>query len=650
MIFAITTLFSALSISCIAAYFSIIGLATIFPGSMMAVVSMGISLEVGKIIAALWLHKNWKTAPRAIKCYLMFAIFVLMAITSMGIFGFLSKSHIEHQQDAEKSRALSSQVDSKIERQRELIGRQKEMILQIEQSKSKKGSLSAENITIEQSKIKEINEDLDKNLKFDKDTISQFQSRLSILDKEINELKSKSGGLFSNKKQKIADLEEAQRPERLEIKTKIEKAEQNIQGQREAAAQLISSIRKKIEGYQQDGYADETSASQIEGFNLKIANAMSEIENLEMEKFKHNDGTMQLEAEIGPVKYVAELISDISGTAFDLSQAVRVVIIILIFVFDPLAILLVLAAHISLMKRFPKAQISDESIIIKQGELQKKLKDIEEQEILAEERKKDIDQEAKIIELKEDQVKKYQSDVSKYKDLARTSKLEFEKLKLSKEENLESINEINSLEIKKSQLTKDLQDLKNKKSQIILKEAQIKNDIEKLKGLIGKYDQNKNIIKSVQEQVAKAMEDSKAIKAKLKETKSLEQSIKDKETLIKELEDQIEDLILKNKEIKAEKKDQGENSVIVQIQTDGLFKAKIKSDIGGTHEFCRIKKFEEKELFDFRNISLEIDSLCPSRKGPLLLKVFNANIKKYLNAQLDNREYRKARPDYNFIP
>lgn len=650
MIFAITTLFSALSISCIAAYFSIIGLATIFPGSMVAVVSMGISLEVGKIIAALWLHKNWKTAPRAIKCYLMFAIFVLMAITSMGIFGFLSKSHIEHQQDAEKSRALSSQVDSKIERQREFIERQKEMILQIEQSKNKKGSLSAENITIEQSKIKQINEDLGKNLKFDKDIISQLQLRLSALDKEINELKNKSGGLFSSKKQKIAELEESQKEERLEIKAKIEKAEGNIQKQRDAAAQSISSIRKKIEEYQQDGYTDETSVSQIEEFNSKIAKAMSEIESLEVEKFEHNDGTMQLEAEIGPVKYVAELISDISGTAFDLSQAVRIVIIILIFVFDPLAILLVLAAHISLMKRFPKAQISDESIIIKQGELQKKLKEIEEHEILAEERKKDIDQEVKIIELKEDQVKKYQSDVSKYKDLARSSRLEFEKLQLSRDENSDALKDISSLESKKQSLSKELHTLKNQKAQIILKEAQIKSDIDKLKSLIDKYEENKNIIKTVQKQSAKAIECSNEIKSKLKESSTLQELIKEKDALIKQLEDQIEELILKNKEIKEEKKDQGENSLIIQIQNEGVFQVKIKSDLGGLHQFSRNIKFNERELMDLRAISLEIDSLCPSRKGPLLLKVFNANIKKYINSQLDNREYKKTKPDYDFIP
>ena len=133
MIFAITTLISALSISLIAAYFSIIGLATIFPGSMYAVIAMGSVLEIGKIIASIWLHKNWKSAPKMIKFYLFSAIIVLMGITSMGIFGFLSKSHIEHEQTAEKSKALLEQVENKITRQRDYIQRQKDLITKKEE-------------------------------------------------------------------------------------------------------------------------------------------------------------------------------------------------------------------------------------------------------------------------------------------------------------------------------------------------------------------------------------------------------------------------------------------------------------------------------------------------------------------------------------
>ena len=141
MIFAILTLISALSISCIAAYFSIIGLATIFPGSITAVIAMGSALEVGKIIAAIWLHKNWKSAPKMIKIYLFSAIVVLMGITSMGIFGFLSKSHIEHEQNSVRAQALVQQVETKISRQQDYISRQKELIAQNEDKNQSFGSI-----------------------------------------------------------------------------------------------------------------------------------------------------------------------------------------------------------------------------------------------------------------------------------------------------------------------------------------------------------------------------------------------------------------------------------------------------------------------------------------------------------------------------
>jgi len=112
MVFAIATLISALSISAVAAYFSILGLATIFPGSQTSVVIMGVVLEIGKIIAAIWLHRNWKIAPLLIKGYLSFAVVVLMGITSMGIFGFLSKSHIEHQAQVTHEQTMIETLDS----------------------------------------------------------------------------------------------------------------------------------------------------------------------------------------------------------------------------------------------------------------------------------------------------------------------------------------------------------------------------------------------------------------------------------------------------------------------------------------------------------------------------------------------------------
>ena len=91
----ILTLLSALALSAIAGYYSIVGLASIFPGAFWPVVAMGGTLEVAKLVSASWLYRNWKIAPLFLKSYLTSAVCILMLITSMGIFGFLAKSHID---------------------------------------------------------------------------------------------------------------------------------------------------------------------------------------------------------------------------------------------------------------------------------------------------------------------------------------------------------------------------------------------------------------------------------------------------------------------------------------------------------------------------------------------------------------------------
>ena len=186
MIFAILTLVSALSISCIAAYFSIIGLATIFPGSIAAVIAMGSALEVGKIIAAIWLHKNWKSAPKTIKVYLFSAIVVLMGITSMGIFGFLSKSHIEHEQNSVKAQALVQQVETKISRQQDYITRQKELIAQNEDKNKNLSDKSSENIELEQKKISQLTDQLAKDISLDNKMLEPINARINELNQELN--------------------------------------------------------------------------------------------------------------------------------------------------------------------------------------------------------------------------------------------------------------------------------------------------------------------------------------------------------------------------------------------------------------------------------------------------------------------------------
>ena len=94
-ILAWLTLYSGLAISAVAIYYSVAGLVAIFAAAAIPIIIMGVVLEVSKLVATVWLKMNWKRAPFLIKSYLFLAIVVLMFITSMGIFGFLSKAHIE---------------------------------------------------------------------------------------------------------------------------------------------------------------------------------------------------------------------------------------------------------------------------------------------------------------------------------------------------------------------------------------------------------------------------------------------------------------------------------------------------------------------------------------------------------------------------
>ena len=90
------TLLIALALSGVAAYYSVIGLAAIFPGSFLPIVIMGSTLEAAKLVTVSWLYRNWKVAHFGMKSYLTVATVILMLITSMGIFGYLSKAHLEH--------------------------------------------------------------------------------------------------------------------------------------------------------------------------------------------------------------------------------------------------------------------------------------------------------------------------------------------------------------------------------------------------------------------------------------------------------------------------------------------------------------------------------------------------------------------------
>ena len=119
------TFLSAISISVIAAGYSIVGLSTLFAGAVVPIIAMGSALEVGKLVAASWLYNNWrnKLVPYTIKMYLTFAVIVLIFITSMGIFGFLSKAHLDQVKPTSSNNIKIELLDKQINQQQLIIDR-----------------------------------------------------------------------------------------------------------------------------------------------------------------------------------------------------------------------------------------------------------------------------------------------------------------------------------------------------------------------------------------------------------------------------------------------------------------------------------------------------------------------------------------------
>ena len=248
MIFGYLTLFVALAISAVAAWYSIIGLMAIFSASAVAIAIMGGVLEVGKVLTASWLYQNWSRTPFLLKSYLTIAVFVLMFITSMGIFGFLSKAHIEQTGDL-------NVVENQIE------------LIQIQIDREQKD-------------------------------IIRNQGALDLLDDALaryTELGAVTKGLQARQEQK---------PER-------------------------------------------------DALNLAVSTSGEEIARLQEEQSKLQLQVKAVEVEVGPIRYVADLLF----TDADLERAVRWVIIVIIFVFDPLAILLVIAANMTLRDEFEKRKV-----------------------------------------------------------------------------------------------------------------------------------------------------------------------------------------------------------------------------------------------------------------------------------------------------
>lgn len=248
----VLALLCALAISGVAGYFSIVGLTAIFSGAFWSIIVMGTALEVGKLVTASWLYRNWYIIKGPIKVYLTSSVILLMFVTSMGIFGFLSKAHIDQ--------ALAMQTGN------------------------------AEKLAIVQNKIDS-----------ERQAIVDLDQQINQIDNAINKL--------TDKGQANSSLNAADR-------------------QRKTRDDLVKRKEQRIET----------------------------ISKLTEEKIPLESAVKKIEAEVGPIKYIAQLIFEDAGTS-NLERAVRAVIILLVIVFDPLAVVLLIAANIGLSNNIKRGKI-----------------------------------------------------------------------------------------------------------------------------------------------------------------------------------------------------------------------------------------------------------------------------------------------------
>ncbi|NBP00025.1 MAG: hypothetical protein EBU90_07815 [Proteobacteria bacterium] len=240
------TLLTGLSISAVAIYYSVAGLAAIFSAAVIPIIIMGVILEIGKLVATVWLKQNWKIAPYSLRIYLLAAIFLLMFITSMGIFGFLSKAHSDQN-------LVGGEVLSKIAMYDEKI------------------KIAKENIDASRKALKQMD-----------DAVDQTMGRST----------SEQGA------DKAIQVRRSQARERTRLLQDIESEQRKIAELNEAKAPIAVEVRK-------------------------------------------------VEAEVGPIKYIAKLLYDDNPDANILEKAVSWVIIMIVVVFDPLAVVLLLASQIT---------------------------------------------------------------------------------------------------------------------------------------------------------------------------------------------------------------------------------------------------------------------------------------------------------------
>lgn len=374
-IFGIWTVMVALAVSVVAAYFSIIGLTAIFAAAVIPIVIMGVSLEVAKITTAIWLHTFWHQAATLIKIYLTSATVILMLITSMGIFGFLSKAHIEQNANSGSIIAQISRVEQRHLGEQQIVARAREQILSFDQGVVQADLAIQQRIGVQERLIADAVARLETDIATQNQLMSQgtgqlLQTELTRIQRLRDKLSTaqtlgdnravqtqigvKADGVIgpatraaiTKYTQQLTDRQseivkqlqqQATDPAAQAIRTEIARL-QTVTNQTIARAQeAINAFRTQMVTITTVDNSSKIIQQQqiIEATNLVIGQLLER-------KFELEGELRILEVEVGPVKYIAEMVYGESNPAI-LEKAVRWVIIILVVVFDPLAIVLVIS-------------------------------------------------------------------------------------------------------------------------------------------------------------------------------------------------------------------------------------------------------------------------------------------------------------------
>ena len=358
MALGILVLLTALSISAVAIYYSIAGLVAIFAAAAVPIIVMGTALEIGKLVTAVWLHKYWQKATWWLKTYLTTAVAVLMFITSMGIFGFLSKAHIEQTSMSQEQVALIDTLNEKEARSEAKIARWTDEMNRLMKGEDVRvdGLIDREQQALKElySQIKlekdAAREDAEKQIQLQNDRLDQARERKEA---DIKAAKDRFTGSLGGGSKYDEAVEKAKANE-LSVASSAQREIRNINNNLneflteidKKYADDIDAINSRIQKLRsQANNKTEDIDSRIEELENFIDREQNNIDVVREEKLVYEKQYRMLEAEVGPIKYIAEFIYGENADNDMLEEAVRWVIITIIFVFDPLAVLLLIASQ-----------------------------------------------------------------------------------------------------------------------------------------------------------------------------------------------------------------------------------------------------------------------------------------------------------------